>query len=67
MANTEALVRTLRKIGCEHPDMVTWWENAVNELHQNAMGNNTVNEIRLAFDAIKECPTADVDNTKHEG
>ncbi|KKL20926.1 hypothetical protein LCGC14_2450550 [marine sediment metagenome] len=51
-SDQEALVRTLVRIGHRHPDMVTWWENMVNELHQNAMGNNTVNEIREAFNTI---------------
>ncbi len=60
-----ALIQSLRRIGSKHPDMVARWENAVNELYHHAMGNNMTNEIRLAFDAIKECPTADVDNAKH--
>ncbi len=51
-----ALARLLRSIGRQHPDMVTWWENAINELHENGMGYNTVNETKRAFDEIKGGP-----------
>ena len=53
-SDQEALVWTLRRLRPKHPDMMIWWEIIVNELYQSAVGNNTVNEIRLAFDAIKE-------------
>lgn len=59
-----ALIQTLRQIESEDfNDMVACWESAVNDLHDAAMGNNTINEIKRAFDEMRKCPNL-TDETK---